>query len=352
MIFWSRPTAPRADVRVHGRRGQRPRRSIVDAPPAPASRRRAASRTRFDWRRRHDLRGAGRHHRARHHYDTAGKHTITRRPSRTRAGTRTRPRRRRQVKSMRRPRLDHAACRSLGALLVHAAPPRRRVAPPRPRPAFTALVTFLVSLLICSRTSTAQAGFQLVVDRRGSPPLGIHFHLGVDGISLWLVLLTTFLMPLDAARRPRRSIDKHACASSSSRMLVLEAGMLGAFVALDLFVFYVFWEVMLIPMYFIIGIWGGERRLYASIKFVIYTMVGSLLMLVAILYVYVQHARASPARCTLRLRAAARSWRCRTHAQLLLLRARSRWRSRSRCRCSRSTPGCPTRTSRRRPAAR
>jgi NADH:ubiquinone oxidoreductase subunit 5 (subunit L)/multisubunit Na+/H+ antiporter MnhA subunit len=76
-------------------------------------------------------------------------------------------------------------------------------------------------------------------------------------------------------------------------MLVLETGMVGAFVALDLFVFYVFWEVMLIPMYFIIGIWGGERRLYASIKFVIYTMVGSLLMLVAILYVYVQATRCS-----------------------------------------------------------
>ncbi len=71
-------------------------------------------------------------------------------------------------------------------------------------------------------------------------------------------------------------------------MLLLEAGMIGAFLALDLFVFYVFWELMLIPMYFIIGIWGGERRLYASIKFVIYTLIGSLLMLVAILYLYVQ----------------------------------------------------------------
>ena len=76
-------------------------------------------------------------------------------------------------------------------------------------------------------------------------------------------------------------------------MLVLEAGMIGAFLALDLFVFYVFWELMLIPMYFIIGIWGGERRLYASIKFVIYTMVGSLLMLVAILYLYVQYHAAT-----------------------------------------------------------
>ena len=89
-----------------------------------------------------------------------------------------------------------------------------------------------------------------------------------------------------AARHARTSIEKHA-REFIAAMLVLEAGMLGAFVALDLFLFYVFWEVMLIPMYLIIGIWGGQRRLYASIKFVIYTMVGSLLMLVAIFYVYV-----------------------------------------------------------------
>src|SRR4029078_3593306 len=76
-------------------------------------------------------------------------------------------------------------------------------------------------------------------------------------------------------------------------MLLLEAGMVGAFLALDMFLFYVFWELMLIPMYFIIGIWGGERRLYASIKFVIYTLIGSLLMLVAILYLYVQYHAAT-----------------------------------------------------------
>ena len=148
-------------------------------------------------------------------------------------------------------------------------------------------------------------------------------------------------------RHPQHSVREFIVA-----MLVLETGMIGAFVALDLFLFYVFWEVMLIPMYLIIGIWGGERRLYASIKFVIYTMVGSLLMLVAILYLYVQwHA---PAALRLRLRP--------TSSQLLtslpyeraalVLRAPSRSRSRSRCRCSRCTPGCPTRTSRRRPPAR
>ena len=133
-------------------------------------------------------------------------------------------------------------------------------------------------------------------------------------------------------------------------MLVLEAGMLGAFVALDVFLFYVFWEVMLIPMYLLIGIWGGQRRLYASIKFVIYTMVGSLLMLVAIFYVYVQ-AGAVARRLHDRPREAADRSRCRT-TRRSGASPRSRSRSRSRSRCSRSTRGCPTRTSRRRPRAR
>ena len=105
------------------------------------------------------------------------------------------------------------------------------------------------------------------------------------------MLLTTFLMPLTLLSPQAIGIRNIRVREFIVAMLVLEAGMLGAFLALDLFVFYVFWELMLIPMYFIIGIWGGERRLYASIKFVIYTMVGSLLMLVAIFYLYVAVAR-------------------------------------------------------------
>ena len=157
----------------------------------------------------------------------------------------------------------------------------------------TALVTFLVSLFILGDFDAAQAGFQLQVDKMWIEPLGIHFHLGIDGISLWLVLLTTFLMPLTLLSPQAIGIRNIRVREFTVAMLVLEAGMLGAFVALDLFVFYVFWELMLIPMYFIIGIWGGERRLYASIKFVIYTLVGSLLMLVAILYLYVQYHAAT-----------------------------------------------------------
>jgi NADH-quinone oxidoreductase subunit M len=157
----------------------------------------------------------------------------------------------------------------------------------------TALATFLVSLFILGDFDAAQSGFQLQIDKMWIEPLGIHFHLGIDGISLWLVLLTTFLMPLTLLSPQAIGIRNIRVREFTVAMLVLEAGMLGAFVSLDLFDFYVFWELMLIPMYFIIGIWGGERRLYASIKFVIYTLIGSLLMLVAILYLYVQYHAAT-----------------------------------------------------------
>ncbi|HVT07166.1 MAG TPA: NADH-quinone oxidoreductase subunit M, partial [Polyangia bacterium] len=152
----------------------------------------------------------------------------------------------------------------------------------------TALATFLVSLMLLSGFESSQPGFQMEVDKVWIAPLGVRFHLGVDGISLWLVLLTTFLMPLTLAFPQAIGIRNVRVREFTAAMLLLETGMIGAFLALDLFVFYVFWELMLIPMYFIIGIWGGERRLYASIKFVIYTLVGSLLMLVAILYLYAQ----------------------------------------------------------------
>jgi NADH-quinone oxidoreductase subunit M len=152
----------------------------------------------------------------------------------------------------------------------------------------TAIFTFLASLFILGDFDSAQAGFQLQVDKVWIESLGIRFHLGVDGISLWMVMLTTFLMPVTLLSPQAIGTRNIRVREFIVAMLVLEAGMIGAFLALDLFVFYVFWELMLIPMYFIIGIWGGERRLYASIKFVLYTLVGSLLMLVAILYLYAQ----------------------------------------------------------------
>ncbi len=148
-----------------------------------------------------------------------------------------------------------------------------------------ATITFLVSLLVFKFFNPKSDAFQLVFDVEWIPGLGARFKTGIDGISIFLVILTTFLMPLTLIGT-RKAVDKYS-REFIAAMLVLEAGMLGAFVALDLFLFYVSWEVMLIPMYLLIGIWGGQRRLYASIKFVIYTMVGSLLMLVAIFYVYV-----------------------------------------------------------------
>ncbi len=153
----------------------------------------------------------------------------------------------------------------------------------------TSSVTFLVSLLMLAYFDGSRPGYQLVADSSWVGPLGIHFKTGVDGVALWLVLLTTLLTPITLLAATK-TIEKHV-REFVAAMLILETGMLGAFVALDVFVFYVFWEVMLIPMYLLIGIWGGQRRLYASIKFVLYTMVGSLLMLVAIFYIYVKYAQ-------------------------------------------------------------
>jgi NADH-quinone oxidoreductase subunit M len=155
----------------------------------------------------------------------------------------------------------------------------------------TGLATFVVSLLVWMKFDSSSGEYQLVVDKAWIESLGIHFKVGVDGISLWLVLLTTFLTPLVllSAQRAIHKMVKEFVAA----FLILETGMLGAFLGLDLFLFYVMWEVMLVPMYFLIGIWGGERRVYASIKFVLFTLVGSLLMLVAIFYLYVKHGEVS-----------------------------------------------------------
>jgi NADH-quinone oxidoreductase subunit M len=127
-------------------------------------------------------------------------------------------------------------------------------------------------------------GMQFVQTLAWIPGWGISYKVGVDGISLFLVLLTTFLVPLSVLGSYSYITKRER--SFYALLLVLTTGMIGVFVALDLFFFYVMWEVMLIPMYFIIGVWGGERRLYAAIKFFIYTMLGSLLMLVAILGLY------------------------------------------------------------------
>jgi len=149
------------------------------------------------------------------------------------------------------------------------------------------IITFLISLVVYSRYVATGADFQLTEKVSWIPAFGISYSLGIDGISLWLVMLTTFITPFLV-------LCSYSAIESRIKeyfffILVLETGMLGAFFSLDIFLFYVFWEVMLIPMYFMIGIWGSKDRIYAANKFFIYTIVGSLLMLVAIFYVSYQH---------------------------------------------------------------
>jgi NADH-quinone oxidoreductase subunit M len=148
----------------------------------------------------------------------------------------------------------------------------------------TTLVTFAISLLLLNGTGAAGGEFRFVEDKLWIGSIGAHYHLGVDGISLWLVLLTTLLMPI-AVLSSWNAIQKRQLAYYVF-MLLLAGAMVGVFVALDLLLFYLFFEASLVPMFFLIGIWGGERRIYAAVKFFIYTAVGSLLMLVAIIALY------------------------------------------------------------------
>src|SRR6266542_4253343 len=151
---------------------------------------------------------------------------------------------------------------ALGALLVFFLP-RGRPDLVKATGFGVAAATFLASVPLYLRFDGADASYQFVEHRPWMPSLGIGYHLGIDGISLLLTLLSAW----------------HAIESRwkefAVTMLLLETGMVGVFVALDLFLFYVFWEAMLVPMYLIIGIWGGSNRVYAAIKFLLYTLVGS-----------------------------------------------------------------------------
>jgi NADH-quinone oxidoreductase subunit M len=148
-----------------------------------------------------------------------------------------------------------------------------------------ALLEFVFSIPLFTRFVVEQAGtMQFVVNWSWVPTLGISFKLGVDGISLLLVMLTTFLLPITLLGTWNAVHEK--VKGYLVLFFLMTSGMLGVFVALDLFVFYVFWELTLIPMYFLIGIWGGPRRIYAAVKFFLFTMAGSVLMLVAILFLY------------------------------------------------------------------
>src|SRR5580765_6438482 len=149
-------------------------------------------------------------------------------------------------------------------------------------------LVFAETLLLWARFDASSAEFQFVERHAWIPSFGISYAVGVDGISLLLLVLTGFLTPL-ALLSSWELVHKHTRAFSMF-VLLLESAMLGVFVSIDLFLFYVFWDAMLIPMYFLIGIWGYDRRIYAAVKFLLYTMAGSVLMLLAILALAVLHA--------------------------------------------------------------
>lgn len=172
----------------------------------------------------------------------------------------------------------------LGALLL-AVIPEDDTGAVRGAALVTSLVTFVVSLPLFWLYDPAQAGYQLVSRADWLGPIGASLNIGVDGVSLLLILLTTFLTPI-AILASWRGITTRV-KSFHVALLVLEAAMIGVFAARDLLLFFLFWEVMLVPMLLIIGVWGAEQRIAASIKFFIYTAVGSLLMLAALAYIYV-----------------------------------------------------------------
>jgi len=153
-----------------------------------------------------------------------------------------------------------------------------------------ALINFIISLTLYFNFN-AQTPDPQFVEKEAWIGYGINYHVGIDGISLFLVLLSTFLMPiviLSSWTSIQKRIKEYLIF-----MLMLETGIIGVFVALNLFLFYVFWEAMLIPMYFLIGAWGGPRRIYATLKYVLFTMLGSLLMLVAIFVLYTTYYKAT-----------------------------------------------------------
>ncbi|MEQ1760437.1 MAG: NADH-quinone oxidoreductase subunit M [Vicinamibacterales bacterium] len=153
------------------------------------------------------------------------------------------------------------------------------------------LLTFAVTLVIWAGFDSSSADFQMVERHAWIPAFGIDYYLGIDGISLLLVVLTGFLTPI-ALLSSWGSVETKV-REFSMFLLALEAAMIGVFLSLDLFLFYVFWDAMLIPMYFLIGIWGYDNRIYAAVKFMLYTMAGSVLMLVAILGLAYLHSAAT-----------------------------------------------------------
>src|SRR5689334_1681122 len=177
------------------------------------------------------------------------------------------------------------------ALVLYSFAPPRRDEHYRWIALVTTLATFIVSLLLLRGAGGSGAEFHFEESVNWIGSIGARYHVAVDGVSMWLVLLTTLLMPI-AILSSWTAISKRPLAYYAF-LLILESAMIGVFVSLDLLLFYLFFEASLVPMFFLIGVWGGERRIYAAIKFFIYTAVGSLLMLVGIIALYFIHQRAT-----------------------------------------------------------
>src|SRR5262252_313853 len=149
------------------------------------------------------------------------------------------------------------------------------------------IVGLLISIPLVTRFDKTAAGFQYVEKADWIPSIGATYTIGIDGISLLLVMLTTLITAVSILCSWSSIQDR--LKEYYAMMLLLGTAMIGVFVSLDFFLFYVFWELVLVPMYFIIGVWGGPRKLYAAIKFFLYTLAGSVLMLLGILTLYFNH---------------------------------------------------------------
>jgi len=180
---------------------------------------------------------------------------------------------------------------AVGALLMALFVPGKNAAAIRKTALGIALLDFAASLVLLAKFQVGVPGFQMIENVSWIRSLGIQYHMGVDGISLLLVLLTTLLGALaiwSSFTAITEQVKEYMVC-----LLVLQTGMIGVFFALDIVLFYIFWEVMLIPMVLNIGVWGGARRVYAAVKFFLYTLVGSLFMLIGFLAIYFTHASAT-----------------------------------------------------------
>jgi NADH:ubiquinone oxidoreductase subunit 4 (subunit M) len=238
----------------------------------------------------------------------------------------------------------------LGALALVFLFPKEKTGAIKAFATAVAILDFLISLPLWFAFDRTAPGFQFVEKVSWIPSLGVNYHFGIDGISLVLILLTTLTGAIAVYCSFTAITERQK--EYYVLLLLLQTFMIGTFCSLDLFVFYVFWEVMLVPMYFLIGVWGGQRRLYAAIKFFLYTLAGSVLMLLGIIALFFLNTTGflgfpglgnAPTFSIEQLTAVAASRPdCRATSRSGSSSPSSS-DSPSRSRCSRSTPGCPMR---------